>query len=341
MIQNDSQLAVVREQLDTAEAAIDALRRDVRPKNKQMYDLMAESYIDMLLELRAEIDAYLGIVSVPESAELVIALEGPKVALGRISAGLVTRFIDTFRRGLQSAVEIIESVDRPDTSRRRPRWIEKICDVPLIGVQPGSVRVLLGEPESESLFSQEEKESLEKALTLIFNGLAWAGGDDEPLASHPFSEFPPETRQAILALLTRLLPPRNSSIERVSFQRRFTDEFAERVVTASLTQHSRVRIRDELESLAVDASFQELEGVIRSVDLDARTFELRERAENDPFVPCEYGADLEEAVKEYLDCRVMVSGSLETSRKTQKSKLAADSIELISSDDVDSIDSEE
>jgi hypothetical protein len=44
----------------------------------------------------------------------------------------------------------------------------------------------------------------------------------------------------------------------------------------------------------------------------------------------EYGTDLENAVKDYLDCRVLVSGTLETSQKTQKAKLLADSIELIS-----------
>ncbi len=65
MIKNDAELEVVRSQLGRVEAALDSLRRDVKPKNENMYALMAESYIDLLHALRADIDAYLGIVTIP------------------------------------------------------------------------------------------------------------------------------------------------------------------------------------------------------------------------------------------------------------------------------------
>ena len=65
MIKNDAELEVVRSQLGRVEAALDSLRRDVKPKNEKMYALMAESYIDLLHALRADIDAYLGIVTIP------------------------------------------------------------------------------------------------------------------------------------------------------------------------------------------------------------------------------------------------------------------------------------
>lgn len=68
MIENDNQLAIVAEQLANAEAALDAIRREVRPQNPQLYKVMAEPYIDVVLSLRAEMDAYRGIVAVPESA---------------------------------------------------------------------------------------------------------------------------------------------------------------------------------------------------------------------------------------------------------------------------------
>ena len=60
MITNDAELEVVRKQLARAEAALDSLRREVKPKNEKMYNLMAESYIDMLRALRSDIDTYLG-----------------------------------------------------------------------------------------------------------------------------------------------------------------------------------------------------------------------------------------------------------------------------------------
>ena len=300
MINNDEQLTVVREQMATAEAALDALRRELRPQNAEMYGVMAESYIDMILTLRAEIDAYLEIAAIPETADLVISLKGRRVGLGQTSAGLVTRFIDTFRRGLQSAVEILESVNRKDTARRRERWIEKICDLPLVGVGPGSVKILLGEPESESLFTEDEKESLTNALDFIFMGLNWADTNNKISASEAFSQLSEETRQSLLALITRLLPPRSGRVESVEFQRRLPNVGRSRFITAVLTEKSRDRIRSEIARLASNTEFAELEGVIRSVD-----------------------------------SVVIVSGSVETSRKTQKSKMSADNIEFRGSDESD------
>src|SRR5579872_3462746 len=69
MITNDAELEVVRKQLARVEAALDSLRREVKPKNEKTYHLMAETSIDLLQSLRSEIDAYLGIAPLPENAD--------------------------------------------------------------------------------------------------------------------------------------------------------------------------------------------------------------------------------------------------------------------------------
>ncbi|MEY2724272.1 MAG: hypothetical protein RLZZ458_139 [Planctomycetota bacterium] len=328
MIRNNDELKIVREQLARAEAALESLRNDVLPKSRQMYQVMAEPCIDTIVELRGQIDTYLEIVTVPESADIVISLEGDRVGLGRTSAAAVTRVIDTFRRGLQSAVEIQESIRRCDTSRRRDRWVEAICDLPLVGTTAGSVRIMLGEPQTQNLFRDEERAAFHQALTLIFDGLVWADIETSDAVDHPFNTLHPDTKQAMLGLLTRLLPPRTGDIERISFLGRNAESSAG-FRRATLTRGSRDRIRRAIEALSTDTKFVELEGVIRSVDLDAQTFALRDRADNQPDLQCEYGSDLEAAVKTSLDCRVIVNGSLETSQKTKKSKLLADSIEFV------------
>jgi hypothetical protein len=88
-------------------------------------------------------------------------------------------------------------------------------------------------------------------------------------------------------------------------------------------------LRAEIDAYLGISACQELSGVIRSVDLDAQTFVLRERSDGEPDLPCEYSAELEEAVKEHLDNRVRVSGILEVSKKTHRSKLSVDRIELL------------
>jgi hypothetical protein len=66
MITNDAELEVVRRQLEHAEAALESLRRDVKPKNEKTYEVMAVSYLDLVQSFRAEIDAYLGVATSPD-----------------------------------------------------------------------------------------------------------------------------------------------------------------------------------------------------------------------------------------------------------------------------------
>lgn len=326
MIRNDEQLNVVREQLSRAESALESLRRDVLPKNENLYHVMAESYIDAIKMHRGQIDTYLGINELPANADLVITLEGDRVGLGQTSAGVITRFIDTFRRGIQSAVEIVESTSRPRTGRRRERWIEGISDLSLVGLAPGSVKVLMAEPEDQSLFSEENRESLQKALDLIFGGLHWADVSTDDADSSTFQQLDPAARQVVLALVTRLLPPRTGPITQVSFHRRGDRGTVRPRDSATLTRDSRARIRVAIEQMVPDSQIIEVTGVIRELDLDERSFCLRERNDGGIDQQWEYGPELEDAVKEFLDTRVTVAGSAELNRK-QKERLLADSIE--------------
>lgn len=329
MIKNSGQLDVVRSQLARAESALESLRIEILPKNRSMYELMAESYVEMIQTLRAEIDVYLGIETIPVDADLTISLEGDSVALGHTSAAIITRFIDAFRTGLQSAVEIIENVERPKASRRRERWIEDLCDLSIVGVAPGSVRILLAHQENPSLFGQQEQETLNNAVDFLFSGLAWADANNTSKEPH-FESLDVEKRQTLLALLTRLLPPRSGAIDRVAFERHNANAVAPytRVV---LTQTSRVIIRRALESLHSTSEFVELVGVIRSVDLDSKNFFLREREDDESELMCEFSADLDEGVKDFLDSRVVVTGTLETRPRSKKQLLLVDTIEFAAS----------
>jgi hypothetical protein len=93
-------------------------------------------------------------------------------------------------------------------------------------------------------------------------------------------------------------------------------------------------LRAEIDAyLGISAQYQEISGVIGSVDLQAQTFVLRERADGEPDLPCEYSAELAEAVKEHLGNRVHACGRLEVSQKTQKSKLSVDNLVPIAVDE--------
>lgn len=336
MITNDEELAFVRKQLARVEAALDSLRQDVKPKNERTYQVMAVSYVDAIQELRTQVEAYLGVGlgSALERAPLVISLEGPEVALGRTSSGVVTRIIDAFRRGLQSLVEAMENAGAPSSARRKERWIERICDLPLAGLAPGSVQVMFERPQGDGLFSEEEQKALDRAVEALFDGLEWAEAEPDAPAARSLAQLSEATRWTVLKVVSHLLPPQSGPVERLGFQRR-SGQASAPVRRAALTARMRRRVRDEIARLSADQKYTEVDGVVRSIDLDARTFVLRDRPEGAADLPCEYGEGIEEAVKESLDRRVRVSGVLEYSRIHRRPTMAADDVETLAAEAAD------
>ncbi len=77
MIRDYKDLAIVRSQLALAEDALVSLHEGVYSKNPRNYAIFAESYIDMILQLRAEIDAFLGITPPVEAGPEENGTSGP------------------------------------------------------------------------------------------------------------------------------------------------------------------------------------------------------------------------------------------------------------------------
>lgn len=60
-IENDTQMRQVLEQITHMYGALVILRREVEPQNARQFAVMAEGLLNRLRELRAEVDAYVGI----------------------------------------------------------------------------------------------------------------------------------------------------------------------------------------------------------------------------------------------------------------------------------------
>lgn len=63
MIENERQLEQTRAAIIDLENAVAALKRDVLPLNRARFALMAEAPVAEILELRRQIDLYVGINS--------------------------------------------------------------------------------------------------------------------------------------------------------------------------------------------------------------------------------------------------------------------------------------
>ena len=68
MIRTVEELAVVRQQLVRAEDALLSLKTEVLPYNARNFEVLSESYLDMIRSLRKEIDAFIGIVRDEENS---------------------------------------------------------------------------------------------------------------------------------------------------------------------------------------------------------------------------------------------------------------------------------
>lgn len=323
MIETDEQLDIVREQLSRAEAALVSLRETVRPQSEERFRLMSEAYVEQILGLRAQVNEYLGISAVDTiSSDLVIGLEGQSVRFGEVPASLVIRVLDTFRRGLQSLLEMKQSHDATQrTSGRRKQWIERLCDPPIVGLAPGSVQIHLGEPDTGELFTQEDRQLYRAGIDLLVAGLAWASGDDERAANELASA--PEMRHELLTVVRKLVPPRSGLVEAVSFQGRAIGAGR----SFRLTQATRSRVDAELKRIATTVEQTEVTGTIREVDLDQNTFILRERDGGLPNLECEYDERDEADVIAYLNQKVLIAGTMRTSTKAKRQTMEVETIE--------------
>lgn len=331
-----SELDLTREQLARVERALEAIRSDILPLNEKRYHLMAEGYIEQIHALRAQIDVYLGIESAAiQQSALVISLEGRKVHLGETAVGVMTRTLDAFRRGLQSLVEFTSTQkEMPRTRGRRKKWIEQLCDLPLIAIEPGCVQIVLGEPDSNTLFSDEERQLLRDNLNVFFSGLQWATREETEIPAE-FSNNP-ELWHLVLKVLRTLIPPRNSPVEAIGFrgmQLNYREEL-------QLQTTVRERLNQAIARPQEAPQLMELLGTIREVDLDKKTFTLRERPDGSPDLSCEYDEANEAIVISFLDEPVIVTGVLRKSPKTKKETVEVETIESDLSDESDSTTNE-
>ena len=178
----------------------------------------------------------------PDDVYLAIGLHGQGVELGSISVGTVCRYSDSLRLALQAAVEVVESIKTTKPVGRRKRWVERMADLPLIGVRPGGVQILLGQPRQDGLFAVDERESFDQAVELLFRRLH--GIAEESSGDDPGDESQPEGSRSVAELrfrasLIRLAPPRTGPLTEISLHRRVVQDGATRLDIVTLNRRCR------------------------------------------------------------------------------------------------------
>lgn len=306
MTQTRDHVRILREQMTRIEDALLSVREDVHPSSPARFQMMAEAYVDQLSELRAQYEELLGVRAIEEAgADFVVGIEGNGISLGNARLSTITQVLDRVRVGIQRVLHSRES-EPVASSGRKPKWVELLSDMAIQRLAPGSVRVHLMERPDATLYDDEQRRQLRETIQLIVQTAEWS---TKAVETAPASG---SDWKVLLSVLQSIAPAKRGPIASISLGGRLAGTRNEVVIGRA----ARERIEAELKSLAEAEEQAEAFGVVREIDLDKRTFSLRQRG-GEPDIACEYIEDLEASVKAALDQPVIVAGTLRRKQPTQ------------------------
>lgn len=335
MIQNDEQLNQTRAAISDLESALASLKRDVLPVNKARFALMAEPVVNQIRELRCKVEDYVGITSaVSQEADLWMRLEGPEIELGDAPTSVVTAMLDILRVGIQSVAEFLQ---RGVVGARPTASLKDACDLRIVGWMPGSVQVGLRLPEMTSLPSGGDNlhERAQQALSLYLEAGAWVASEDD--ATELERAIPDaEQRRLLLNQIARLVPRPRGATQEVEISGRG-------LIRGPIRLHrsARERVRNAL-SHTVQEDLMSVQGLLREIDLDERSFKVREPLIAGKETRCQIAGeadDLLEIAKAALDHAVIVRGTQrKDTMRRQAFPLSVQEIEVLDQEIEEPID---
>lgn len=304
MIENDAQLDQTRTAITHLESALKALKHDVLPLNPARFALMAEPAAEQIGELRRQIDEYVGLTSaVSQEADLWMRLEGPEIQLGDAPTSVVTALLDLLRRGVQTVAEFLQ---RGAVGARPTADMKYACDLRIVAWMPGSVQVGLRLPEiaGEAQDSTALHEQAKRAMRMYLDVASWVASEDElAVLEHTIPEG--EQRRLVLNQISRIVPRPRGATQRVElWGRALTGPIA-------LQRSAHLRIRNAIFH-AIQEDLVTVQGLLREIDLDGRSFRVRDPDGVGSETRCEVSGDSDDLLgiaKEALDHAVVVRGT--------------------------------
>jgi len=208
MIRDDSELKQALEQIGRLYRALAALHQDVRSQGGEQFALLAEGPMEELRRLEHAVHTYTGRIEAEEQMpELWLRVEGPDVVWPETPTSVLTNFLDTLRKGIQVVAEWLTV---GDVSTRPTKALKRACDLRIVALQPGSLKVGLRLPDpvgDTPLFPEVTgpDNPAHGALEAYVGVAAWATSDEaaEALAARISN---PQLRKLALTQVKRLVP---------------------------------------------------------------------------------------------------------------------------------------
>ncbi len=296
MINSVQELDQAMGQLGRMYRVLAGLRARSLHGNPRQFAVLAEGPLDEIRQLREEIDAYAGVREAQANeVDVWMRLEGPRLSWPDVPVSIFAAFLDAFRKGVRTVAGFQTA---GNTKELTMSALRHLCDFRVAALEPGSLQVGLRIPEEEAP-EPLEAHPVRIAVKEYLEVAAWAGSEATTEAlEERFGD--PQRLRVLLGAVRQLAPPARSEVNSVELSGRAVGSGA----PIRLTRSSKKRIRTAL--VAVTEVREEThEGVVREIDLDKRSFILRDGGSE---VSCTFGQELTESVKQALDCRVRVRG---------------------------------
>jgi hypothetical protein len=326
MIENDNQYQQALTVLQRLETALASLRRRVEPVNPELFRAMAQSYIDEIIDIRNEVDEFIGINSAAESrAPLWFSLEGEGLKSSEISSRLLADWLSKFRHAVQNVSEYIETkriiIGRPSDS------ILANTDPKLVALRTGSIKIGLKFPTTyiqEDLFKKDDSSIAplpHRALDRLLQLVAWVDSTQYEL---PRNLFPDDSETSILVnQVISLVPSIRSTVQTL----RFSGALVPSSNSLYINTESRPKLRQLLDQLTTIYE-DTVEGVIREIDLDAQRIILRERGPIAPDLKCYLPDELVTVAERLLDKYVRIRGKISSSSPDIVNAISIEQIDM-------------
>ncbi|MGB7540733.1 MAG: hypothetical protein WBM28_01805 [Burkholderiales bacterium] len=323
MIRDDQDLTRANAALGDLYRALAALRREYAETHAPTFTLLAEGPLQEIARIQADIDVYSGAsLAAHDQAPLWIRLVGPKARWGEMPASIVTAFLDALRKGVQSIAGFRTSERR---AGRPSAELQLACDFEVSLFLPGSfeVGVRLPEPDQREFFPTEFRVVAEAALQEFLVAAEWAGRPNPQLEQLETAIPEAQSRRVALRAIKPFVPRRQGGVDFVDLYGSATARSG-RIHLAPGAADSIAKALTE----SIDESEEVVEGDIREMDLDKRTFRLRNVAEVGE-VHCRFGDDLLATASELLGKRVRVIGTRRSTSRGTKGALSVTDLEKL------------
>lgn len=323
MITDDRQLKQTRQELARLEEDLISLQREILPINSERFHLMAEAYVDHIIELRSQIDEYIGVKAYQDKVQGVwLRLIGPSIHLGSASASILTSTIENFRKSIRSITSIMKG-ELPYQKGGISKDVETSADLVIIGLKTGSLRVGLGlPPENQLNMFDLHTEPVRKAIDTFMEVASWASASESDSAL-PVSISDSPSRDYILRQVMNMAPSNKLPVETIEF----SGNLVHSGEAPLLTRGARSRLRNAI-AKEPGAEYIEAVGTIREIDLDSKKFYLRERPNNEQPLHCSVSDEMLEEAKAALGDRVRLAGSAKRDKSGRVTLLKVKTLEL-------------